>query len=441
MEAPVHPQVAVALAVALAAATAAALAVIPLSGCDEAPRPGPTLEQQAAGDPTAVIESILERCHGVLRGRKKMSNSLVELRGSAEDTAQETLLLGEGARLRVTRRNGTIDMSTPEGAWRTRPHAAAEALDETSRRALGRYRQLVSAALLAPLYAAAKVTREDPFVYTIVTRGEGEGEAEGGEAWRLTLSGRRVTEGSTTRNVLLPEKLQGPTGLIVFEEYLHTGVTHLPSVVVLGEVGRRWFRLVRSDVELLPHVFADPTSGPADRSTAIAGPGWAHGNGPGGRPAALVTVPNRRCLAFRAAATWEGRQRQIAEHGSALAAAGQEASDLDFLFDEKGQRWYAMPFRRRDGEGDGEPFVPPTGQRLVTIENERAVAVTPPRGTMAECEAAARTAIESFLASEAGRGLTPAGPLRIKPYLEPERGPPTPQQLKNLRVDFELPVR
>jgi hypothetical protein len=376
-------------------------------------------------DASAAVDALLQRSHSVLRGADKLANAIVMLGRSADDPSGEQVILSSGDRMHVTRRDGRVDVRLPGGAWRITKGEKPIALDAPAQQRLDRFQTLLRAALLEPLYRAQKLSRQGPTVYQLIMAG--------GETWRLEVATFQPDQGDA---IILPKSLSGPAGELTWLEYRHNGtVTHLPRVMQLGEFGKVWYTLEDSDLAIDEGWYTDPLSPAPTRkrnkrliqddsvsSLKVGIPVLGH-------------TRASRSLILSDPGSWPGRYDLAEEQGAILGTQGQEAADLDFVFEAGGKRYFAMPFMMN--RETGRPFVALPGQVVERLPDQRVVLVRPPKGSLEACEKAARAALAAFVAEHK---LQVTGPLRLRPMVEMGVRPKSMRGLEQLWVHCELPV-
>lgn len=380
----------------------------------------------AEREPAAVIDALLDRCHGTLRGATEMANCSIKLRRTPDEANPWHVLIGSENSMRITLRDKRRKIETRGHAWLV-PSAteggSPTELKGEERTEFQRLQKLIRSLVLAPLYGPHKVTRQGPTVFAIIH--------PGGETWRLELD---VFTPKDQPAVLLPAKLSGPGGTVTMHSYLHTGVTHWPKKVTLDSFGEHWFQMQLSGLVFNPSVFTTPgmkiSQGKAKvrRDFAPASPP----NQP-----VLTDVPARSCLVVPDPGTWKARFAKLLENGKTLSEQGQQPADLDFFYVENNTRYLAMPFEMAEVRSGGKPFVVRKGQKIVHFPAQQIVQVYPDNGSMEACEAKARKLIDAFVAAE---GLQAQGPLRAMPWIQVDRELPPARMLQHLRIGFELPV-
>ena len=400
----------------------------PANGDPTTPRSEPGATEPAAlpADPQAAIATLLKECHGVLQGEARMASSLLNMRHSEHDDLPEQVILWTQDRMRIVRRNRQIDIRLPQGAWRLTPHASAaeHSPEKTSR--LDRLQSLLRAALLEPLYRTQTATRVSPSLYQLTLAD--------GAVWELEVRAFQPKQG---RAVFLPWRLKGPPGSVVWHRYLHTGVTHLPEKMGLGEFGDRFVSLEASDLTLDEGWFSDPLS-----------PGFTTPNGRGSTISEASTdVGSRdipwigftrasRSVVIKDPGSWPERATRVNKEARRLFGQGQEGDDLEFLFEQDGVAYYAIPFMmRRDG---GRPFVAEPDQVILRLPRQRAVLLRTSARNIAEARASALAILDKFVKANK---LEASGPLRTRPFVEMERLIQGELAIEEVEVQLELPIK
>ncbi|MCA8958567.1 MAG: hypothetical protein KDC87_20995 [Planctomycetes bacterium] len=378
----------------------------------------------AEGLPTAVVDAVLQRCHGILRSAEKMGNVHLTLGTRADDPEPQHITMSSAGGMRINYPDHSVDVCLPKGpraesgAWRLVAGDAAKPHDAPAAARLRRLEAMLRAALLAPLYRVAKATRQGPNVFALVL--------PGGATWRLELHSVTPPKGPA---VLLPKSLQNGADRIEFVTYRHTGITHLPDEVVLGELGKRWMFLRGSGFVFHERWFSDPFAPEHGKPGKELVQTDAPPVPPDGTPA-LTTLAPATCLVFDDPGTWPLRFDAFDAHGRELGDLGQQAADLDFVFTEGGKRYVAMPFRMFS-----LPFVAQPQQKILRLPQQRTAIVFLTTGSLEECERRGATLLREFAAKQ---GLKAIGPMRARPYIQAEdRSTFDPEKL---RVRCELPV-
>lgn len=409
----------------------------PLFGCSDqatshgnpqgGPETGNSKPVALSSDPQAAIAALVATCHGVLQGQAKMTSALLHLRHNKNDDLPEQVILWTEDRMRIVRRNRQVDIRLAQGAWRLTPHASAVEHGADKIEKLDRLQSLLRAALLEPLYRAKKVALQGPSVYALTLAD--------GTTWQLEVRSFKPTHGDA---VFLPWKLKGPAGELTWHRYLHTGVTHLPDRMGLGEFGERLLSLEASDLTLDESWFSDPLN--PDYVTPGRSETFVRDTNPGvkrqpGKPRIGYTRASRS-IVLADPGTWTERAALVNQHARRLYAQGQEGDDLEFLFERDGVRCYAIPFTmRRD---DGCPFVPDKDQEVLRLPRQRAVILRTSPLKIAEARATAGVILEQYVATNK---LKVAGPLRIRPFIEMDQLIQGKLVVEEVEVQFELPIK
>jgi len=378
-------------------------------------------------DPRAAITTLVETCHGVLQGEAKMTSALLNLRHGEDDDLPEQVILWTEGRMRIVRRNRQVDIRLPQGAWHLTPHASALEHESSKIEQLDRLQSLLRAALLEPLYRAKNVVQVGPSAYDLTLTD--------GTVWKLQVQSFKPAQGDA---VFLPWKLAGPAGRLTWHSYLHTGVTHLPKEMELGEFGKRLVSLEASNLTLDDGWFSDPLNPdyvtPDNKQAVLRDGNPGAGHQPG-KPRIDYTRASRS-IVIKDPGTWTERAALVNQEARRLYAQGQEGDDLEFLFERDGTACYAIPFTmRRDG---GRPFVPEQGQDVLRLPRQRAVILRTSPMEIAAAKATARTILDKFVKTN---GLEVAGPLRIRPFIEMDQVIQGKLTVEEVEVQFELPIK
>ena len=331
--------------------------------------------------------------------------------------------------MRLRWSDGALDIRLPGGGFHVTPDSEITEHTAKQESRLDRLQTLLRATLLEPLYQASEVARQNPTTYHLVTKS--------GAKWKLVLRLARPPKG---RAVFLPFTLTSVDSLSVkFVTHLHTGVTHLPRKVEYSGFGAHWFSLENSGIDYLPAAFTDPTKerDPTNTGIVITTAGAARLQRCGDPPE-ILDVPARTCLiAGKDPGDWDDRVALLNSQSKKLATQGQErVPDVyDFIYEEDGARYWAMPFQMRPV--GGKPFVPRKGQKILRLLAQTVVKYFPKTGSLEKCEKAAAKVLRTYVEKN---GLKVAGPLRISPWVSPVDGVPPPNVQNRMRVQFELPI-
>jgi hypothetical protein len=420
-----------------------ALAIWTLHGCapaEDDPPPASSSETAKTAtketqDPTPTpksakeaVEQVLKRCHGILMSAEDMANSAIKLRRSADDTVPEQVKLGAEDCIKITLRDRTKKVLTATGhAWHVFPYETPVVCEPIEGKKLARFRrfqQLLRTALLEPLYKFEKAKRQGPNIYALTL--------PFGETWQLELREVKTPKGKI---VLLPYELSGPPGKVVFGKHLHTGVTHLPKKVMLGEFGLRWFALELTGLTFGESVFADPRK--ARNKEVIVPTRWSPDPPIG--DVGFKTVAAKTALVLVDPGNWESRFELAKKNSAELGGQGQMGADeIDFLFDEGGKRYIAMVFTEAPKNIGGKPFVAKKHQRILKLPQQRVAIVYPKHGSLEACEKVAEKLLSAFIAENK---LEVTGAMRITPWVFFDKALPSKRELNHLRIGFEIPVR
>jgi hypothetical protein len=380
--------------------------------CREAAEPAPP-PRPLPEEPAALVETLLEYCHGPLQGG--LGSVCIELREHAGD--EPTLVALDGLRLRADGPDRSVLLAVRDRAWRCPPSSPPMALEGAEREQALALRDLLSAAYLAPLYGKERVTRQGPTVLAV--------QARAGATWRLEYD----------PDARLPRSLGGPCGVVVFEEFNDTGAARLPRRVRLGDLGVRHLQLRATDLVFEDYTFRDPAgaaeAAPRPRRLQREAAADAKPTAP-----RIEVIESAMFLVIDDPESWAERAAAIGAHGAALGEQGQVGEPLPFLFEEGGVRRIGIPFV--PGEHSGfRPFVARDGQVVRRAKRHRAAVVFIDKGRIEHALERGPKLLADFVAAE---GIAAAGPLRTIPYLAWERGAPDSARLARVAVRFELPL-
>ena len=415
------------------AALTGALLLWPLVGCHKSPvtdgevASGNTIPTPLPGDPQAAVQALVKTSHGILAGEQRMASALLHLRRSKDDDLPEQVILWTQNRMRLVRRNRQIDIRLPQGAWRVTPHTSA--IEHTGQKLqnLDKLQDLLRSALLKPLYQASDVKQTAPTVYDLSNAN--------GVSWKLEVRSFKPLQGDA---VFLPWKLTGPSGQIIWHDYLHTGITHLPRRVTLGALGERFVSLEASQLTLDENWFTDPLNPsyvtPGTDELVLHNESLSLDR-TADKPRIGYTRASRSVV-LEDPGTWEERVTLTNQEARRLYKQGQEGDDLDFLFESEGVSYYAIPFIIRDG--NGKPFVPEQNQRVLRIPRQRVVILRTKPRHLREARKFADETLKQFVSKNQ---LDVIGPLRTRPFIEMDQLIKGRLSVGKIEVQFELPIR
>ncbi len=365
-------------------------------------------ESQVSQDPKLLLQELLQRCHGPLQD---LAHSQLHLQEAGSKDRGVAVILAADQRLRLSYPGGKVDLLVADKGWRHQGKQQAVDLDKNEVQKLQDLHALLGAMLLLPLYQAERVEQKSSKVFALMQKA--------GAVWRLELD----EEG-------LPKILQGPAGKVSFLDYLHTGAgTILPKEVILGEQGRWQVKLNTSNLRLPADYWRNPNdkTSKATQQRIING-GQARPSKP-----VLQTLPAVQALRLADAKTWPERMQNLLQQFQALAAQGQSSADLPWWYEDQGKAFWAIPFMP---EKDRE-YLPKDGQVIIQRPAQRVAVVYPPKGNMAEARRQGEAMLREFAKAQ---GLKPQGSLRVIPYVMPEKGAPSKEQLQALVIRVELPL-
>ncbi len=211
-------------------------------------------------------------------------------------------------------------------------------------------------------------------------------------------------------------------------------MTFLPKLVTLGAFGKHEFNLISSGFATNKTWFRSKVEKgvkPMDLGPLSAG-GTRTPTAP-----ELQEVAARQSLRLKDPSDWERRVEVQNKHSWELYHQGQTGTDLTFFFQEKGQRYMAIPFEPDESRGS-QKFVPKAGQKIMRRPRPQVVAVVyPPRGTEQAVVEAGRKMLEKVLKQ---RQLRKTGVLRMIPHWLAENGAPDADEQAKLLIRLELPV-
>jgi hypothetical protein len=383
----------------------------------------PTLEgtPQDAGSKTdyaKVVDRMLERCHGPVRG--SMENAYLEMTKEGSKHTDKVLLGGTKKKpdyLRITHPDGSTSILNGKHAGRynrgTDGRYTKVTLTDDQKKDLKDLHALLRTSLLGPLYEAKKVERQGPNVYRLIL--------DGGETWRLEVDPKTD----------LPRSLTGPPGKVTFDEHKATGVTFLPKEVTLGRFGKHHLNLLDSGLVFNKPYFEDPET-PLARFKETRKLGAAPSDP---RTPVLQKLPGRNSLVLPDPGDWEKRIALLGKNGRELYSQGQASADQLYFYEEKGKRYMAIPFEP-DIDRGSQPFLRRKHQDVIYRPPQMVAAVVT-RGTERGAIAAGSKALDNFVKEQK---LVTTGPLRVIPFVAPENGVPEAKELENLKVRLELPV-
>lgn len=371
-----------------------------------------------------LVDRMLKRCHGPVKG--SMDNAYLELRKEGSkptdkpaDKPDKVLLGGTGKKtdyLRITHPDSSTSILNGKQVWRylRSQHGYTKVkLTDAQKKDVRDLHGMLRACLLRPLYEAKTVRRQGPNVYQLILKD--------GETWRLEVDPKTD----------LPKSLTGPPGKVTFHEHKATGVSFMPKVVTLGRLGKHHMNLIDSGLIFNKPYFEDPET-PLARFKAtrrIAAP--RHDP----RTPFLQRLPGRNSLVLPDPGDWEERIALLGKNGRELYSQGQASADQLYFYKEKGKRYMAIPFEP-DIDRGSQPFLRKSHQHVVH-RPPQLVAVIETRGTEASAVTAGTKALDTFTKKHK---LQVTGPMRVIPFVAPEKGVPDAKDLENLKVRLELPV-
>lgn len=365
-----------------------------------------------------LVDDMVARCHGPVRG--SMDNAYLELWKDGSEHTDKALLGGTKAKphyLRITHPDRSTSILSDKHAGRylrgRDGHYTQVKLSAGEKKDLADLHALLRTSLLRPLYEAERVRRQGPNVYQLILKG--------GETWRLEVDPKTG----------LPQSLTGPRGEVTFHEHKATGVSFMPKVVTLGRLGKHHVNLITSGLVFNKPYFEDPETPLVQfkDSSRVAAPGAEP------RTPTLEQLPGRISLVLPDPGDWEERIDAMGPHLRELYDQGQTGADLMFFFQSKGEHLMAIPFEP-DSDRGSQPFLRRKHQNVLRRPPQLVVAIVV-RGSEKNATAAGSKAVDRFLGQQK---LHPTGPLRVIPYVAPEKGAPTAKELQSLKIRLELPV-
>ena len=408
----------------LTAASSTVLALAVLQSCPaqdpqlEDPRqPDPKPAAATAQDPRSLIDAVLDRHHGPLRGT--LDKVLIELRAEPE-AAPTQALLSLPDKMRVDYPENGIELLLDGTGWRCDGRKPAVKLKEGEALAsLAQLRHHLRALVLAPLYEAKKIERKGPGVLALIL--------PHGETWRLQLD-----EAS-----LVLEELRGPAGAVQFESFLETGVTVLPAKVVLPRERLRYVKFRANPSLLHPRLFADPAlplpNGPSKPRTTNR---RTVGN-PDERPpkAVLQDIPRRMFLVLADPGGWERRTKAIVRSGNALWGKGQTMGGLPSYRHAESEAQLLIPFMPDQARGH-QPFIRGPKDVVLHVPDHTAI-VLAPMGTWDDVLKRGKAEINAYLAAN---DLEADGHLLTIPLID-AGVTPSAADLRKIQIRLEQRVR
>jgi hypothetical protein len=359
--------------------------------------------------PLAVIDAILDRCHGDLRGR--LTDVTLELRAAGDDRPT-TCLLGDGGKLRVDdpEHGGGLVRDGKALGWRAA--GPARELEGDARERLERLHGLLEALLLIPLYAPLEPVRT------------------GARTLRLGPEDARTWTLEYEPASSLPTSLRGPAGEVRFVAFVD-GPRALPREVELSGLGRRQVRLLGTETRFAPDVFAPP-GGRTERLTELQ-------LSPIDRPRRPVFARIEACtwLVVADPGTWTARRQALERLGGWLWERGQSNAGDPFLMKEGGDAHLVIPFEADPTRAQPPPTECPEGTLRPSPAHIAAV-VQAPDGGWDERVASAVAMLGDHLATH---GVTSAGEPRLVMNLFFVDNPDEhPGVLRTAELRVELPV-
>lgn len=417
----------------------ALLLLCPIWGCpswacrDASGKPGPSaaapptaaeLEKLHSLPPKQLVEALLQTCHGPRKGRETMGRVLLELGPAGAEDLGEQAILASGRRMRYQHADGEVEIATPTAHWRAVASTGLHQLEGEAAAQLDRRHGLLRACVLAPLYRAVQIEAGAAPGTLRLRRGKA--------IWELHTRGLRRKDGSA---VLVPDRLQGPAGAVRFLEYFDSGAMLIPSLVELAGFGTLRMRIKATDLVFDPRVFDDPLgSHGVEQKHSRRRPGDTRP--PDGNVVLRYVPPRQIMIVEDDSADWPARIRLMNEAPRILGKQGQEAADLNYLYEDGGKRYIGFPFQPYD-----KPFVALPEQRILRRDEQKVLVLyARPGPAYAARVATAREALEKALRD---KDLRASGPLRVIPYLDEAQGRkvlPDPGALDQMPLRLELPV-
>jgi len=382
--------------------------VCPRATLSQAPEP-------AAIDAAQLIDSVLERYHGPLRGT--FDSVILELRSKADDSLDQIVVQGEN--LRVDHGDKHVDLLIEGTGWRCSIDRPATKLGGSELQALRTLRQGLRAIRLVPLYRAKQIKRVGPGVLALIL--------PGGETWRLALDEK-------TLDLI---ELSGPSGVVRFKSFLDTGYTKHAKTVDLPGRGEVYVKFLATDLDLYRAVFADPFV-TIDQNKKRPRPGVTQAHRASEElptEPLLQTVPERTFYVLSDPGTWSQRCADLGTTARMLTDRGQVGTGLPAYQLKAGGTEILIPFQP-DPAGGHRPFVRQAGEAVLHSPTHQSVVVAPLPSTWEHAIEAGREAIDAFL--EEG-GMVASGPLLCIPFLAPG-SVPSKIELQRIQVRLELPV-
>ena len=360
--------------------------------------------------PAEVIEAVLEHCHGGRRGT--FDRSVFLLRESTDDAGPTfTVRLPES--MRVDETGGAQLIVRGGEAWRWRAGVEPRALEGAELAGVLELRANVGAMFLLPLYEARETTRTGPRRLRLRT--------ESGTEWELEYSAEDTP-------VALTEV--GGSG-VRFVSHIDTGVTRIPEIVEIGDLGERSLHVIETKVRLSDRTFALPNE------KSIDAPDFVIGSATQPRAAEFQEVDACSWLVFDDPGGWRARKEACEEPGRRLWKAGRINAGDPILFDQEGEARMAIAFRAADGR-EQQPFAPAGGDRVVEHPKGLAAVVMAPKGPFEQRIARGRELLDALIAAHA---VEVTGPLRVAVNLYYEADLDAhPEALTHIDLRLELPV-
>jgi len=372
--------------------------------------PQPRAVELAQIDAADIPDRVLDECHAaVLRGRMQAIRVVVTLPDGEEIETYARLprflrTFGEGGRLLLRDDEAT----TADGAA---PAAATARLHQL--------RELLNATTLGPLYRAEKCERIGPGRFRL--------SPASGPAFELELRPK----------TLLPAALTGPSGTITIDDYIRSPVTWIPSKATHPQLGTCRLRFESAGLRLKDSFFTFPSASDGNKPAGISK--HAIRLAPRAEPQSPTPTlqPARAVhwLVLNDPGDWPRRTALWRPLHDTLRDQDQQIAGFPILVSIDDEATLGIPFRPR--QGNALPAVA-ASNRVISFEAGRELVVYPEKvddlpTRCAEGRKRLRKALDD-------RGLEAIGPIYCQPWVHPEDGVPSDEDLASpvLRVSVRV---
>lgn len=392
-------------------ATAAAVLLAACGGGAPDEPPARAVDTTAIAD-ADLVSAVLDECHRPLRGHLDRIAAIVHLPDGSEVNLfallPDKLRTAAGSDRFLLVHDDVTRFGEP-------PQPAPTAAEIATVRRLG---TLLDAAALGPLHRARSCRRLGPAEFELAQ--------PAGTPWQLRLR----------PGTLLPQSLTGPQGEVRILEHLRTSTTWMTKRAELTGLGACTIDFELAGLDWDADFFTLPgTRPPAAAGRPVMQVPVTSGVEPRSPVPVLVDSKAMRWVLLADPGQWPERVADYRPAHAEVERQDQQIAGFPLFFREGGQRWFALPFRRRPG---GTAFAPPADWSIREVPAGRWLVVYPPTG---ELDARITTG-ESLLQDALTQlGLQAAGPITAQPFFHLHEGEPPVAKLQNPVVRVAVLVK